>query len=73
MVLDNRHAGRFELNRRLRNGVAYDRRSGEDGSFARRRAMRYSIWKDSVISFTTRPLARGARNPGRGGTTCGSK
>ena len=55
MVLDDRRGGRFELS--PSEHLLYDRRSGEGRNVRGADAMRYSIWKDDVISFRDTPLA----------------
>lgn len=47
-------AGRFELS--PSEQLLYDRRSGEGRIVRGADAMRYSIWKDDVISFRDTPL-----------------
>ncbi len=54
VVLDNRRGGRFEL--APSEQLLYDRRSGEGRIVRGADAMRYSIWKDDVISFRDTPL-----------------
>ena len=55
VVLDDRRGGRFELS--PSEQLLYDRRSGEGRIVRGADAMRYSIWKDDVISFRDTPLA----------------
>ena len=55
VVLDDRRGGRFELS--PSEQLLYDRRSGEVRIVRGADAMRYSIWKDDVISFRDTPLA----------------
>ena len=55
VVLDDRRGGRFELS--PSEQLLYDRRSGEERIVRGADAMRYSIWKDDVISFRDTPLA----------------
>ena len=55
VVLDARRGGRFELS--PSEQLLYDRRSGEGRIVRGADAMRYSIWKDDVISFRDTPLA----------------
>lgn len=54
VVLDDSRGGRFEL--RPSEQLLYDRRSGEGRIVRGTDAMRYSIWKDDVISFRDTPL-----------------
>lgn len=54
VVLDDRRGGRFELS--PSEQLLYDRRSGEGRIVRGADAMRYSIWKDDVISFRDTPL-----------------
>ena len=55
VVLDDRRGGRFELS--PSEQLLYDRRSGEGRIVRGADAIRYSIWKDDVISFRDTPLA----------------
>ena len=54
-IVADRRGGRFELS--PSEQLLYDRRSGEGRIVRGADAMRYSIWKDDVISFRDTPLA----------------
>ncbi|WP_295940625.1 FecR family protein [uncultured Alistipes sp.] len=54
VVLDNRRGGRYEL--APSEQLLYDRRSGTGEIVREADAIRYSIWKDDVITFRDAPL-----------------